>query len=100
MDTYNIKPTEENLTRVFKALSISNKPKQKTFQNNEDLPMVTDVLDQLMRFGTVLAYPEGEIDFTAYRQCPIKTLQVNICSTETTDLTVLHTLHSQVRNTE
>ena len=95
MDTINIKLTKENLTK----LNTSNKSKKETLQSNKDLPMVTDVLDQLVKFGTVLTYPEGEIDFRRdYRQCPIKTLAVNICSTETGDLAVLHQLYTQVRS--
>ena len=94
MDTIDIKLTKENLTK----LNTSNKSKKETLQSNKDLPMVTDVLDQLVKFGTVLTYPEGEIDFRDYRQCPIKTLAVNVCSTETEDLAVLHQLYTQVRS--
>ena len=98
MDTINIKPTKENLTKVLKALSISNKSKQEVSQNNENLPRVVDVLEQWMKAETVLTYPEGAIDFRSYRQCPIKTLQVNICSTETADKAVLYKLHNQIRD--
>jgi hypothetical protein len=100
VETHNIKPTQANLSKVLKVLNTSNKSKPRTFQNNQDLPMGKDVLDQIVRFGTVLTYPEGEIDFKDYPLSPIKKLAVSICSTETMDLAILHTLHSQIRNFE
>ena len=64
----------------------------------KDLPTVVEVLNQLVRPGTVLTYPEKEIAFQSSPQAVVKTLSVNICSTETTDMSALHKLNTQIRN--
>ena len=64
----------------------------------ENLPQLTEVLNQLVKPGTVLVYPEKEIIFQNSSQAVVKTLSVNICSTETADMSALHKLNTQIRN--
>jgi len=66
-------------------------------KRTEDLPLITDVLENLVTPGTVLMYPEKEVTMESSPQTAVKTLQVNICSTESNDLCVLHHLHSKVK---
>lgn len=67
-------------------------------RKTKDLPTVVEVLNQLVRPGTVLMYPEKEIAFQNSPQAVVKILSVNICSTETTDMSALHKIHTQIRN--
>jgi hypothetical protein len=67
----------------------------------KDLPPLSEVMERLMLPGTVLgalSFPAKPIIFKKAYKTAVKELAVNICSTETTDLAVLHTLYSQVRN--
>lgn len=66
-------------------------------QQKENLPTVIEAIEQLMTPQTVLEYEEAEILFKDSSQQAVKSLQVNICSTETLDMAVLHKLHSQTR---
>ena len=66
----------------------------------KDLPLVSEVLAQLVRPGTVLMYPEKQIIFHSSPQAVVKTLSVNICSTETTDMSALHKIHTKIRNSQ
>ena len=69
-------------------------------RKTENLPTVVEVLNQLVKPGTVLMYPEKEIVFQKSNQAVVKTLSVNICSTETTDISVLHKIHTKIRNSQ
>ena len=67
-------------------------------KRTEDLPLITDVLKKLITPGTVLMYPEKEITMESSPQTAVKTLQVNICSTETKDMSILHKINLQVKD--
>lgn len=62
----------------------------------EDLPTVLEVLQKLMRRGTLLMYPEKPIFFPNTLQS-VKSLSVNICSSETIDMAILHKLHTKTK---
>ena len=61
------------------------------------LPTITEALDRLLTRGTVLKYPERQITFNESRLSAVKSLEVNICSTETEDMALLHKLHTKTR---
>lgn len=67
-------------------------------QPEEELPTVLEAIEQLMTPQTVLEYPEKEIIFKNSSQQAVKSLKVNICSTEYGDMTLLHELHSSTRS--
>jgi len=62
-----------------------------------ELPTVLEVLEREVHFGVVLQYPEKGIAFPEAKLSPVKSLKVNIISTETLDMAMLHRLHSQTR---
>jgi len=62
-----------------------------------ELPTVMEVLEREVQFGVVLQYPEKDIIFPGAKLSPVKSLRVNIISTESQDLAILHHLHSQTR---
>jgi len=62
-----------------------------------ELPTVMEVLEREVQFGVVLQYPEKDIIFPEAKLSPVKSLKVNIISTESRDMAVLHKLHSQTR---
>jgi len=86
------KPT---LSEILTILAKNKKPTQ---YNEENLPRVIDILEQLMTTQTLLAYPEKSVMFPETKLSPIKTLQVNICSIETTKASILHQLHTKTRS--
>ena len=61
------------------------------------LPTITEALDRLMTHGTVLKYQERQITFNESRLSAVKSLEVNICSTESLDLALLHKLYTLTR---
>ena len=61
------------------------------------LPTITEALDRLMTRGTVLKYQERQITFNESRLSAVKSLEVNICSTESLDLALLHKLYTLTR---
>ena len=61
------------------------------------LPTITGALDRLMKRGTVLKYPERQVTFNESRLSAVKSLEVNICSTETADMALLHKLYTKTR---
>ncbi|OGC51514.1 hypothetical protein A2982_02320 [candidate division WWE3 bacterium RIFCSPLOWO2_01_FULL_39_13] len=63
----------------------------------QDLPAITEALDRLMKRGTVLKYPERQITFNESRQSAVKSLEVNICSTEAEDMSLLRKLYTKTR---
>jgi hypothetical protein len=65
---------------------------------NEELPTVLEVLEREMRPGTVLVYQEKDVVFANSSQSAVKSLKVNIVSTESQDMAILHRLHMQVRS--
>lgn len=67
-----------------------------TQPNTEDLPTVREVLDKLMTRGTALLYPEEPIIFNN-KFSPVKSLQVQVCSIESTNQAILHKLHTLTR---
>ena len=64
----------------------------------EELPTVVETLQKLVKYGTVLEYPEKPIIFESSPQSAVKKLEVRICSTETLDQSILHKLHTQTRS--
>lgn len=64
----------------------------------EQLPTVLEVIEELMTPGTVLKYPEKEIILHNSPQSAIKSLKVNILSAESQDMAILHKLHSKTRS--
>ncbi len=66
-------------------------------QEQNELPTITEVLDQILKPGTVLVYPEKKMVFKNSPQVAVKSLEVNICSTEVLDMAILHKLHTQTR---
>lgn len=66
-------------------------------KQEEQLPTVVETLQKLVRYGTVLEYPEKSIIFKSSPQSAVKKLEVRICSTETLDHSALHKLHTQTR---
>ena len=88
----------------FGALQEEAKRKQalnpkKEIQINE-LPMVTDLLMQIMTPGTVYSYPGKPVVFNDSTQQAVKSLKVTFSSTQSTDMAMLHQLHTKVRNFE
>ena len=63
----------------------------------QGLPTITEALDRLMTRGTVLKYPERKITFNKSGQAVVKSLEVNICSTESQDMALLHKLYTKTR---
>ena len=61
------------------------------------LPTITEALDRLLTRGTVLKYPERQITFNESRLSAVKSLEVNICSTEANDIALLHRLYTKTR---
>lgn len=68
-------------------------------QLERNLPTVVEVLDQLMKPGTVLEFPGKPIQFDNSKQTAVKSLAVKICSTESQDMAILHKLYTRTRNT-
>lgn len=66
-------------------------------QQTEESPTVVEFLEHLLKPGTVLQFPEKSIIFKNSPQSAVKSLVVNICSTESIDMAVLHQLHTQTR---
>lgn len=61
-----------------------------------ELPQLADVLIKEMGIGTIFTYPEKEIVFPNSKQSPVKSLKVNIVSTDSKDLATLHKLHTSI----
>lgn len=66
-------------------------------QSKEELPTILEAIQKLRTRSTVLVYSEKPILFPDSRQTAVKTLEVNICSTESSNKAILHKLHSKIR---
>ncbi len=66
-------------------------------KKEEEKPRLIDVLDRLVVPGTVLSYQEEDVTFQDTPNAIVKSLKVNICSTETLDQYALHNIHRQIR---
>ncbi len=92
-----------NLPDLLAGLQESAKKKKvsllKEELKTEELPTVEELLEQYYTHGTrlQLKYQEKEIIFNNPLS-PVKSLQVNICSTETQHQTALHKLHTLTRS--
>lgn len=65
----------------------------------DTLPVVVEVLDSLMKPSTVLEYQEKDIKFKNPISS-VKSLRVQVSSTETLDqksMSILHSLHTKIR---
>ena len=62
-----------------------------------EIPLLTEVLEREMGIGTVFIFQERKIVFQNSKLSPVKFLKVNIVSTESEDMVVLHRLHTQTR---
>lgn len=69
-----------------------------TKNDSQDLPPVTDVLMSLTMPGTILTYPEKPLTFKESTQQAVKTLEVTVSSTESKDQSILHKLHTKMRD--
>lgn len=67
-------------------------------QQKENLPSLSEALQTLITQGTVVQYPEKPIIFKESHHTAVKTLEVNICSTEGDIKALLHKLHSKTRS--
>ncbi len=68
-------------------------------ENQEQLPTVVEVIEKWLTPGTLLKYQAKKITFDKYPLSVVKSLKVNICSTETVDMGVLHKIQNNVRTT-
>lgn len=64
---------------------------------DSEIPKLSEVLEKEMGTGVVFTFPEKDIIFLNSKLSPVKYLKVNIVSTESQDMAVLHRLHSQTR---
>lgn len=71
--------------------------KNKKINTNELDPKVTLVLNFDYSQIKIAVSQEKDITFDKYPQSAVKLLQVNIYSTESQDMAVLHKLHSSTR---
>lgn len=62
-----------------------------------EIPPLAEVLEREMGIGTVFIFQEREIVFQNSKLSPVKFLKVNIVSTESQDMSILHRLHAQTR---
>lgn len=85
------------IIKFSEAMQLLASQTKKTRVVNEELPTVIEVLEREMRPGTVLVYQERNVIFKNSSQSAVKFLKVNIVSTESQDMAILHRLHSQVR---
>jgi len=76
---------------------LDSQTKSERIVSDEELPTVAEVLDRELRPGGILIYQERDVIFKNAAQSAVKTLKVNIVSTESRDLAVLHQLHTQTR---
>jgi len=76
---------------------LASQTKEERVKNDEELPTVLEVLEKEMRLGTVLVYRERDVMFKNSSQSAVKSLQVNIVSTESQDMSILHRLHTLTR---
>jgi hypothetical protein len=74
-------------------------------EKEEQIPTIQEALKRLLNLGTVVGqisapimYPDDPIIFTNSPLSAVKELKVNICSTETMEMGVLHQLHTQTRS--
>lgn len=96
MDDKNKKDTPTiKFSEVMKLLDSQTKVERLV---NEEVPTVLEVLEREMRPGTVMVYREKDIIFKDSTQSAVKKLQVNVVSTESQDMAVLHRLHTLVRS--
>ena len=63
----------------------------------QGLPTITEALDKLVARGTVLKYQERPINFTGSKGATVKSLEVNVCSTEAEDMALLRKLYAKTR---
>jgi hypothetical protein len=85
------------LSEVMQLLA--SRTKKEKLVNEAELPTVAEVLDRELRPGGILIYQEKDVVFKSSTQAAVKSLKVNIVSTESKDLAVLHQLHTQTRAT-
>ncbi len=76
---------------------LATQTKRELAVNKDELPTVIEVLERELRPGTVLVYQEKDIIFNDSSQSAVKSLKVNIVSTESQDMATLHRLHSLTR---
>jgi hypothetical protein len=97
MDDKNKKDTPTiKFSEVMKLLDSQTKVER--IANEEELPTVLEVLEREMRPGTVLVYQEKDVIFKDSAQSTVKNLKVNVVSTESQDMAILHRLHTLVRS--
>jgi hypothetical protein len=70
--------------------------KSRRQKSTDQLPSTVEVLEQLVKPGVMLEYPEKPIIINSPLST-VKKLAVNICSTEVNDMAILHALHSKTR---
>lgn len=96
MDDKNKKDTPTiKFSEVMQLLA--SQTNREVVQNEDELPTVLEVLEKEMRPGTVLVYRETDVIFKDSSQSAVKSLKVNIVSTESQDMAILHRLHTQTR---
>lgn len=84
------------LPDLLKVLATSNKKDRVV--SEDELPTVVEVLERKMRPGTIMIYQEKDVVFKNSSQSAVKSLKVNIVSTEFKEMAVLHQLHTQTRS--
>lgn len=64
-----------------------------TKEEQKDLPTVVEALLLYQTTGTVMEFPEEDIEFKNSGQSAVKSLKVKVLSTESQDMAILYKLH-------
>jgi len=74
-----------------------NKQKNVQTPSSKSLPRIEDVLTALTKPGTIYSYPDKPVIFPDSKQSPVKSLDVNVCATQSRGSTVLHKLNVRTK---
>jgi|GEM_PF-4261826 hypothetical protein len=91
----------EKLKTFLKGLeesAMANRTKSpQAKQSIEDLPLLKDVIRQLVKPGTILEHPNTKVINFDTPQSPVKQLSVKFMSTMDLGFSLLHKIHMEIR---